>query len=585
MNKGAKHFVPRVRPDLFGRALRELFVSLNRPLSLEALDLYETKDHAKLLELKVDPRAYVNAEEFRDDYLVVNLLSKANFLSLDLDPEKVARLAVASCEAKCRETNHRFRNLDSSYIGWTASILEGARWKISQVLGDFDCHEWFDCGRWGPGSTATVKVDVSAEEKFRASRGITYPLLTLVGDLLPVAYPSWFQGAMPLEYHKGNKITFVPKNAKTHRPIAVEPDFNLWFQLSIGKMIRRRLKRNAGIDLDTQRNNQSAARLGSITGSLATLDLKSASDTISSEVVRYLISGQDWLACMEACRSHYGTLDGASFKWEKFSSMGNGFTFELETLIFWALAASTCEYLQLDPAVWVFGDDVVIPTEAASKFEEILHFCGFSLNSSKSFSTGKFRESCGVHYFDGLDCQPIYLKSDFLTVEDVYKAHNAIYRLACRRRSDGLADWAFRSVCSLLVLGVSTRSRCGIPEGIGDVGFLTPSSGDTNVDIFVETDLLPLRWGWEGFYVKVWSPRPTRMTVDHRGLLLAKLFRLSFSARVCRLGTDSSEGLGNSYSLRGRTRYRFGKVYVTRWDSPGRFAPGPLLTEVSERAT
>jgi len=574
MNRGAKHFVPRVRPGLTGRALRELFVSLNRPLSLKALDLYESGDHEKLLDLKADPLVYQKAEEFRDDYLVVNLLSKADFLSLDLDPEKVARQAVKDCEIKCRETNRRFRNLDSSYIGWTASILEGARWKISQVLGDFDCHEWFDNGRWGPGSTATVKVDTSAEEKFRASRGITFPLLTLIGDLLPVAYPVWFQGAMYLEIHKGNKITFVPKNAKTHRPIAVEPDFNLWFQLSIGKMIRRRLKHNAGIDLNTQRNNQSAARIGSIVGNLATLDLKSASDTISKEVVRYLISDSEWLTCMEACRSVHGVLDGASFCWEKFSSMGNGFTFELESLIFWALAASTCEYLQLDPTVWVFGDDVIIPTEAVSKFEEVLHFCGFSLNPSKSFSTGKFRESCGVHYFDGLDCQPIYLKSEFLTVQDVYKAHNAIYRLACRRRHDGLADRTFRSVCSLLVLGVSTRSRCGIPEGIGDVGFITPSSGASNVDISVETDLSPIKVGWEGFYVKVWRPSPIRMTVDHRGLLLSKLFRLSFSARVCLLGTDSAEGLGNSYSLRDRTRYRFGKVYVTRWDSPGHFAPG-----------
>lgn len=573
MDKRAKLVVPRVRPRINVRALHELFTSLNRPIATTVRDLFLSGKHRELLELEVDPRVYQSPEEFRLDYIAVNLLSKANFLTLDLDPEEEARKKSLACEVSCAETNRRFRNLGANYIGWPASILEGARWKISQVLGTFDPCEWFDHGRWGPGSSTLVKRDTSSEEKFRAARGITPPLLELVGGLIEVAYPNWLSSNDKLEIQRGNKVTFVPKNAKTHRPIAVEPDLNIWFQLSLGTMIRKRLKERAGIDLNTQRNNQSAARIGSITGLLATLDLKSASDTISKEVVRYLISDDTWHHVLDASRSRHGQLDGADFTWEKFSSMGNGFTFELETLIFWALASSTCEWLELDPSVWVYGDDVILPTGAVAKYQEVLSFCGFSLNASKSFWTGKFRESCGAHYFEGLDCQPIYWRSDLLELQDVYKAHNAIRKLADRCSTTDFADPRFASTCRLLVFSVPRCFRIGVPKDLGDVGFLSACTIGSS-DTYVEVNLTPFfEWGWEGFYTRTWSPRPIRATETHRGILVSRLHTLSRSRQSCLLGTDSSEEKGNSYPLRDRTTYGFHMSWVTRWRGPLEWAP------------
>lgn len=573
MKQLLKVLSPLVRPDtLVSGALHELSISLKCPSFSKISDAYSSGEHQLIVDQKCDPRLFDDAEDFRVHYLASHFLSKASFLNLASKPEEVARAAVIQCEEECRKTNLRFKHLDSSYIGKTASILESARWKISNVLGQFDCHEWFDLGRWGPGSTATVKVDVSSEEKFRASLGITPPLLELVGSLLSTAYPAWFDASTKLQFVRGNKVTFVPKNAKTHRPIAVEPDFNLWFQLSLGKMIRRRLKAHTGIDLNTQADNQSAAFIGSITGQLATLDLKSASDTISKELVRYLISDSDWFSCLDASRSRHGTLDGAGFTWEKFSSMGNGFTFELQTLIFWALASATCEYGGLDPCVRVFGDDVIIPSGAVPDFLEIIKFCGFSVNDSKSFWTGKFRESCGAHYFDGVDCQPIYLRSAIETVHDVYKLHNSLRRLASRYSKDSWADPRFESCCSYLHSCIPNLYRIGIPDGIGDIGFIVSPDDRADNLVVVETDLRPILDGWESFYVKGVTPVSLKKSVSHRGLLLSRLHALTFTVPTCLLGTDSQVDKGNSYSLRGRSSYRFGKVMVARWIGPKAFA-------------
>jgi len=191
--------------------------------------------------------------------------------------------------------------------------------------------------------------------------------------------------------------------------IAIEPGINLWFQKALGSMIRRRLAR-FGIDLNDQSRNQSLAYLSSIDGSLATVDFSSASDSISLEVVRELLPPR-WFQILDIVRSKVGRKsDGTIVRWNKFSSMGNGFTFELESLIFFAAASAVQEYLHLDGEISVFGDDVILDVRGYPMFAEYSAFLGFRVNLQKSFSSGGFRESCGSHYFSGVDCKPVFLK-------------------------------------------------------------------------------------------------------------------------------------------------------------------------------
>jgi hypothetical protein len=143
--------------------------------------------------------------------------------------------------------------------------------------------------------------------------------------------------------------------------------------LAAGRVIRRKL-RNAGFDLNSDQKNARSALYGSKTDKLATVDFKQASDTISARLVEEILPPA-WYTVLNALRSEYYTLDGIVTPYAKFSAMGNGFTFELESLIFVSAALACCQYLKLDSSsVSVFGDDIIIPSEAYPLYTE---FCRF----------------------------------------------------------------------------------------------------------------------------------------------------------------------------------------------------------------
>jgi hypothetical protein len=185
---------------------------------------------------------------------------------------------------------------------------------------------------------------------------------------------------------------------------------NIFLQKGIGGVIRKRLKR-VGVDLNDQTHNQELAREGSISGKLCTVDLSSASDTISQEVVRHLLP-TDWFEAMSSLRSETGILpNGSRIRYQKVSSMGNGFTFELESLLFWALADATRFHVgEMDRRMAIYGDDIIVPVGMYPTLKSVLEFAGFEVNSKKTHVDGPFRESCGKHYFLGTDVTPIYFK-------------------------------------------------------------------------------------------------------------------------------------------------------------------------------
>lgn len=233
----------------------------------------------------------------------------------------------------------------------------------------------------------------------------------------------------------GNRIVTVPKNYKADRTIAIEPDMNMYVQRGIGSLMRKRL-RFAGCNLDDQTRNQRLAAVGSFSGRLATIDLSMASDTVSRQIVSRMIR-PDWLQALEQSRSPFGVLpSGERIFYQKFSSMGNGFTFELESLIFYSLALAHC-HIQGEEAsrVSVFGDDIIIPSAVAESFIGLLRFCGFEPNETKSFWTGHFRESCGKHYLRGHEVTPFFVRRPVKRLSDLFLLHNNLLRFEVR------SDW------------------------------------------------------------------------------------------------------------------------------------------------
>ena len=219
------------------------------------------------------------------------------------------------------------------------------------------------------------------------------------------------------------RLNFVPKSAKAYRSVCTEAGLNVMFQLAVGKVMATRLAA-VGVDIRDQTPNQRRAREGSLTGALATLDLSSASDTISREIVFELLP-LPWAELLSLGRSTEVEMpNGARLLQEKFSSMGNGYTFPLETLIFWSLAASCCDR---DSDVSVYGDDIVVPTDRANLVREVLHYAGFVVNVGKSFQSGPFRESCGKDYYKGMDVRPFYQK-EWISGQSLFVLHNFYVR-------------------------------------------------------------------------------------------------------------------------------------------------------------
>lgn len=213
-----------------------------------------------------------------------------------------------------------------------------------------------------------------------------------------------------------SRIVTVPKSYKTNRTIAAEPAGHTAWQLAADSYIKDRLKMFS-VDLTDQTPNQQLAFEGSCSGRYATIDLKQASDTISYEVVRLLFP-EDWFNYFDAIRTPQGKLpDGSTVVFEKFSSMGNGTTFVIETLIFEA-ACFAASMGSIDRCV--YGDDIVIRQEFVPDLISILSRFGFSINEAKTHTSGNYRESCGEHYFSGERVTPINLLRERMSLDVFY---------------------------------------------------------------------------------------------------------------------------------------------------------------------
>lgn len=317
-------------------------------------------------------------------------------------------------------------------------FIQHALWSYSSSLDpeDVQCDLYtphlFNLWKFGPGASNGVEGTHTAE---KISQDMTCtarvePLVQILRRSNP--YLSCFDAANGggTRVVDGSRMTTVPKNEDTVRVIAIEPSGNMALQLAAGQYLEGVL-RNIGLDIRTQQpKNKAAAKAGSL-GGFATIDMKSASDLIGRDLVKKLFPYQ-WWKLLETLRSSHTTLpSGEVLELNMISTMGNGFTFPLMTLILVSLIyAYRC---RLEPRsyrcyidwskTFVFGDDVIIPENEYIHFTELAISCGFLINHEKSYSAGPFRESCGGDYYRGYDVTPFYVKS-LLTDPEIYVAIN-----------------------------------------------------------------------------------------------------------------------------------------------------------------
>lgn len=381
----------------------------------------------------ISPTNYNTANDFDLDYLVYSYVRKYIGLDTGIDTSQAAALNFKNSEAQCKSTNLRFFT-DSLN---TDSDLFRIQRLVETIIGKSPGCYFADCG-WGPGSTLDIKGRYTTSTKMLSRITVTRFALSRLRECMSEDY-QWLNARLCTEVSgpvclldsefsivPGNRFLTVPKDSKTDRGICAEPTGNLYLQKGLGSVIRHRLKR-VGVDLNDQSVNQRRAQKA-FSQSLATLDLSNASDTLSFELVKNLLP-RAWFDELNACRSGCTLFEGEWRINEKFSSMGNGFTFELESLLFYCIAYCSS---QRPEEVSVYGDDIICHQ---SDYEHVVHNLtkfGFTPNLTKSYSSGPFFESCGSHFFEGHEVTPIYQKELVDEQPALCRAANRLSRYSMR---------------------------------------------------------------------------------------------------------------------------------------------------------
>lgn len=210
-----------------------------------------------------------------------------------------------------------------------------------------------------------------------------------------------------------NRYITVPKNYKTGRGVAPEPVSRqvLGYQISSGM---RSCLRSFKIDLNDQSRNQVGC-CNAWYKKYATVDFSAASDSISFGLVKALWKYlPKMFQQMLACRTNWISVNGEIYPNFRFGTMGNAITFDVETSIFLAIAHVAYDYNKIfgNPEldqydriedIYVYGDDVIIPSCIFDTFYEISTALGFQINLEKTYVDSNYKESCGVEYYKGMD--------------------------------------------------------------------------------------------------------------------------------------------------------------------------------------
>lgn len=233
----------------------------------------------------------------------------------------------------------------------------------------------------------------------------------------------------------GARVATVPKELDKLRVITCEPFGNMICQSVIEEGLREVVLQYFGIDLSTsQELHKELIKLLDN----ATIDLRNASNSNFMCWIRFFYP-PNVVKQLESARSPIGLYKDEEILWNMVSPMGNGFTFGLMTLTLLTIAR------EFDSFAHVFGDDIIVHQDCAAGLIETLATIGFNTNETKTFITGRFRESCGAFTFDGMNLHSF----EFHWAENICDAHtlvNKVQILADKTRIPALQQLALRLV-------------------------------------------------------------------------------------------------------------------------------------------
>lgn len=361
-------------------------------------------------------------------------------------------------KAKWFRTEERCRKLNKKFDAMTARRIKGDREvpysvelhrfyeALLHVLGnEVPVDDVLESAHYGPGSTIGVRgQDINFVRKVEsnecvplavelAARALVFDKATWVHLGLDPAYAhleSARNGFIRVAREQllanvtsHDRLMFIFKSMTSLRSIGAQPTCSGMLQLGLHSVGMKLLKERAGIDLHDQGWNRQLAAEGSRDWDKAdpwcTLDKSDASNLIANGLVKNFFPPA-WAKFLQRTRTPGYVappeLGGGEFQYHMYAGMGNGTTFFVETLIFWAATAATQdlpveEYVKQRPYA-VYGDDVILRRSHAERYMRFAEFLGFRFNRSKTFTEGPFRESCGADFLAGVPVRPASLSSE-----------------------------------------------------------------------------------------------------------------------------------------------------------------------------
>jgi hypothetical protein len=388
LQRGTKH------PTLFGRLFHLVLESTDERVKGKAFDLLYSLT--------------VAFKKLKGDY-PINVLRKqyADFLQTDKDLDALDFL---------EET--------------TSSMLELARSYVYKLFRGFDLASVKALPQPGPGATNSRREKV---ERYRP-----HTLYKQINDVLPCEewwfnHPwevclrsrEWINLVNNMQGSPTARFKFVPKVANKPRGICIEENEMQVMQQAFRKYFYNQLKGlYPYIAIDDQSVNALLALESSLTRENATIDMSEGSDRISRALVSYLFQdipelhdilmalSTKFVVTPDEISEYFPALTSTN----KYAPMGSALCFPVMCIVHlvlcWSIIAhNTCgKKINISECVYVYGDDIVIPSVFTEDIYTWLPKFGMKLNKTKSFYRSHFRESCGIHAYNGVDVTPVYQK-------------------------------------------------------------------------------------------------------------------------------------------------------------------------------
>jgi len=367
--------------------------------------------------------------------------------------------------------------------------LMHARCLAASVFGMFDERDIKP--RHGPGAVATGETNATKHVFKRLYTDIEeiYPFTEyFVYNLSHVADRPEYLQSLTLLKSGTAKVVLVPKDSRGPRIISCEPLEYQWIQQGLGGAIQAWLEKHkltrGQVNFTDQGVNRRLALSSSVDQQWYTLDMKEASDRVSTELVGLIFPWvPNLLAALMATRSTATRLpNGNVVQLNKFAPMGSCLCFPVESFVFYALAvgAIVADSLNKRPIrakisrhakvydsrvreackrVFVYGDDIILRPEDYGLVMQLFPQVGLLFNQDKCCTAGFFRESCGMDAHRGVNVTPLRLKKlwchrrvDPVAITSYVALSNAAYHCGYLRTAHRIVGMVEQLTGSLPVL-------------------------------------------------------------------------------------------------------------------------------------